>query len=369
MHKNPVIFRFITSGRNSSLQQLSVAVGLCLQRGLKIAKNHSKYHNKFHKRNDFYVIDSNKDVLDFMFNNNMCAGRKSICTFDFSTLYTSIPHDQLKSNLCKFVDRIFDIKNKKYIVCNLYTKYAYFSDSVSTNSNRNYIKFTKSSFIECINYLIDNAFVIFNDRVYRQVVGIPMGTNAGPHVANIYLHQYEHDYFVYLYENNLKDELAKLEHVFRFQDDLISFNDFYYLESCIGNIYPAEMVVNKTNISVCKSNFLDMTISIFRGKFYTRLYDKRNDYDFDVISFPHLDGNIPKGQSYGVFISQLVRYARINCSFDRFVSDCKLLVERLVNQHFDVAALRKRFEVFIDKHFDVWGKFGIPLEVNHVFNL
>ena len=134
-----------------------------------------------------------------------------------------------------------------------------------------------------------------------------MGTNSGPHIANIYLHQYEYDYFIYLYENDMKEELANLEHIFRFQDDLISFNDNGYLESCISNIYPPEMIVNKTNVSVRKSNFLDLTISIYRGKFYFSLYDKRLGYDFDVISFPFLDSNIPKGQSYGVFISQLVR--------------------------------------------------------------
>ena len=166
----------------------------------------------------------------------------------------------------------------------------------------------------------------------------------------------------------MKDESANLEHVFRFQDDLISFNDDGYLEYCISEIYPPEMVVNKTNISVRKSNFLDMTIiSIYCGKFYFSLYDKRDDYDFDVISFPFLDGNVPKGQSYGIFISQLVRYSRVNCSFNRLDLIVKDLVEKLTNQHFEAAALGKRFEVFIDKHFDVWGKFGVPLEVSHVF--
>ena len=84
--------------------------------------------------------------------------------------------------------------------------------------------------------------------IYRPAIGIPMRTNAGPHNANIYLRQYENHYFNYLY--NMKGELSKLQHVFRFQDDLISFNDHGYLESCINNIYPSEMIVNKTNISV-----------------------------------------------------------------------------------------------------------------------
>ena len=88
---------------------------------------------------------------------------------------------------------------------------------------------------------------------------------------------------------------------------------------------------------------------------------------YDVISFPYLDGNIPKGQSYGIFMSQLIRYARINTSFSNFISDCKKLVTKLVGQYFDAAALRKLFQVFINKYFNVWGKYGVPLSVNHVF--
>ena len=118
MHKDPTQFRFITSARNTSLQQLSQAVGLCLKGCLKVAKNYSNYSNKFHQRNDFYVIDNNSSVLEFMFENNLISSNKSISTFDFSTLFTKIPHDKLKDNLTKFVDRIFEIKKKQFIVCN-----------------------------------------------------------------------------------------------------------------------------------------------------------------------------------------------------------------------------------------------------------
>jgi hypothetical protein len=53
------------------------------------------------------------------------------------------------------------------------------------------------------------------------------------------------------------------------------------------------MVVSKTNISARKTNLLDLTICIYRGKFYVMLYDKRNDCSFEVINYPFLDGNIP----------------------------------------------------------------------------
>ena len=364
-HKNPVKFRFISPNRGTSLHELSVAVGLCLQRGLKVVKNDSKYRNNFYNRNDYYVIDSHNEVLDFIFDNNNVSGRKSISTFDFNTLYTSIPHHQLRDNLTNFVNRIFEIKGKNFILCNQYLKNAYFSDSL--NYNKSYLRFTKQQLLDCIYYLIDNSYVKFNGCVYKQVIGIPMGTSAGPHMANVYLHQYEHAYYIHLCENNMKAELTKMEHIFRFQDDLLALNDGGYLESVISLIYPSEMIVTKTNISVCKSTFLDLSISIYRGKFLVKLFDKRRDYSFDVISFPFLDGNIPKGPSYGVFISQLVRYARVNNSYSSFIVDCKLLVSKLVNQHFDPAALRKRFEVFVDRYFDIWGKFGRFLTLDDVF--
>ena len=62
------------------------------------------------------------------------------------------------------------------------------------------------------------------------------------------------------------------------------------------------------------------------------MYDKRNDYDFEVINYPFLDGNIPKNKSYSVFISQLVRFARVNSSFNGFIGDCKNKVSKLSRQ-------------------------------------
>ena len=172
-----------------------------------------------------------------------------------------------------------------------------------------------------------------------------------------------------LYEEGSKDKLAKMEHIFRYQDDLLALNDDGLLENSLSEIYPEEMVINKTNISRCKCNYLDLTISIYRGKFYIKLYDKRNDYNFEVINYPFLDGNIPKNQSYGIFISQLIRFTRVNSSYNGFVTNCKQLVDKLVRQHFDPAALRKRFELFVEKYFDIWGKFGRYLYTHEVFPL
>ena len=94
----------------------------------------------------------------------------------------------------------------------------------------------------------------------------------------------------------------------------------------------------------------------------------RDDFNFDVINYHFLDGNIPKGQSYGKFISQfIVRIARIYSSFNSFILEFKNLVRKLARLSFNIAALRKRFKIFFGKYFNIWGKFGINLTSEHVF--
>jgi hypothetical protein len=363
-HKTPLAFRFITAGNSCSLEQLSINVGICLKSMLKMAKNHSHYVNRFHNRNDYFVIDGHDEILDFISVNNMETGHKSVSTFDFSTLYTSIPHSQLKVNLTKFVERIFEMKEKNFINPNCRTKKAYFSDK------KDAIGFSKDMLLKCLFYLVDNAYIIHDGVVYRQVNGIPMGTNSGPHVANVYLHVYEYDYVQILINANDKEKLVKLKDVFRFQDDLISLNDNGIFQEIISFIYPPEMVVSNTNISKCKVSYLDLLISIYQGKFRVKLFDKRVAYKFKVISYPFLDGNIPEKQTYGIFISQLVRFCKVNSTIEGFINDIKDLVNKLVMQGFNIAALRKKFDKFYQGYLDLWGKYGEDIDcdkMRHIF--
>jgi hypothetical protein len=85
-----------------------------------------------------------------MFENNLIHFRKSVPSFDFSTSFTSIPHQQLKDNLTKFVNRIFEIKDKTYIVCNEFFKNPYFPDNIKLNKSN--LKFNKDEFLECIYF-------------------------------------------------------------------------------------------------------------------------------------------------------------------------------------------------------------------------
>ena len=75
----------------------------------------------------------------------------------------------------------------------------------------------------------------------------------------------------------------------------------------VGQIYPTELKLNKAN----SAPFLDLNSSITNGIVSSKMYDKRDDFNFEIVNFPFLDGDVPRSPSYGVYISQLIRFARV----------------------------------------------------------
>ena len=84
------------------------------------------------------------------------------------------------------------------------------------------------------------------------------------------------------------------------------------------DIYPRELKLTKSNQNSNHIPFLDLDIYIQNDTIKTKIYDKRDDFDFPIVNFPFLDGDIPIAPSYGVYISQLVRFARVSSSVSDF---------------------------------------------------
>ena len=85
-----------------------------------------------------------------------------------------------------------------------------------------------------------------------------------------------------------------------------------YFEGMVSQICPAELQLNKANTSDTEVPFLDLHLSILDGFVSSKSYDKRDDFDFDFVNFPFLDDDVPRTSSYGVYISQLIRFARVS---------------------------------------------------------
>ena len=95
-----------------------------------------------------------------------------------------------------------------------------------------------------------------------------------------------------------------------------------------------------------KSDYLDLTFIIdIVGKLSTQLYDKCDDFDFHIVNFPFLSSNIPPGPFYGVYISQLIRYARCCSHYEDFRYCHKCLVDRLLSQGYRALRLKGRYSI------------------------
>ena len=76
----------------------------------------------------------------------------------------------------------------------------------------------------------------------------------------------------------------------------------------VSQIYPSRLQLNKANTSDTETTFLDLHLSISNDIVATKIYDKRDDFDFEIVNFQFLDGDVPLSTSYGVYISQLIRF-------------------------------------------------------------
>ena len=145
--------------------------------------------------------------------------------------------------------------------------------------------------------------------MYSQVVGIPKGTNCAPLVADLFLFCYERDFMMSLSDDKQTDIIDAFNTTSSYLDGILNINNVYF-DNMVSQIYPSELKRNKTNTSDTEAAFLDLHLSISNDIVSTISYDKRDDFDFEIVNFPFLDAHVPRSTSYGVYISQLIRFAR-----------------------------------------------------------
>ena len=126
----------------------------------------------------------------------------------------------------------------------------------------------------------------------------------------------------------------------------------------VCQIYPSELRVNKANTSDTEAAFLELHFSISNDIVSTKMYAKRDDFDFEIVNFPFLDGDIPRCTFYGVYISQLIRFARASSYVADFNTRNKLLSQKLLKQGY---LYHKTFSKFYRRYYDLISKFHVGL--------
>ena len=261
---------------------------------------------------------------------------ENIATYDFSTLYTNIPHDKLKTRMADVISKAYEGSGKTYI--SVYSTSASFVNKHKKDTKA----YTKDQLIEMMNYLIDNCYVTCGDSLFRQKIGIPMGTDCAPFLANLFLYSYEHEWMMKMKKTN--PQLARqFNRSAKYIDDLLTINNDGHMKKYMKDMYPAELELKHENSKNDKSaSYLDLQLDVLDGEIVTSLYDKRDDFPFKIVNFPDLSGNIPQDGSYGVFIAQTLRYAKACAKYTDFITRTLMLKTQLIKQNFHAKVLDRK---------------------------
>jgi hypothetical protein len=255
-----------------------------------------------------WILKNSKELANLKAQN--FSRINSIKTYDFATVYTTIPHDELKSRLLYIIDNCFFNKNGKrkysYLVIN-HQKHDF--NKYHSDSTHKYSEVETKTMPE---FLINNIYIVVGGQVFQQSVGIPMGMNCAPLLADLFWYSYEAEFIQKLpYET--KKSLAVT-----FSSTYINNNQFH---SYVYLIYPNELEIKDTTECSTSASYLNVLLKLdTNSKIMTQLYDKGDDFNFSIVNFPYLCSNIPASPAYSVCVyMELNRYARACSTYYQFL--------------------------------------------------
>ena len=189
-----------------------------------------------------------------------------------------------------------------------------------------------------------------------------MGTNCAL-VADLFLYCYERDFMDSLNHDNQADAIEAFNPtpMYMYLDGLLNVDNLYF-EGMVNQIYPPELQLKKANTTDTKAPIFNLHISIANEFVSSKIYDKRDDIDFNIVNFPFLDGDVPCRASYGVYISQRIRFARVYNHVADFNAQNKCLTAKLLQQSYRYHKLRKTFSKFYPRHYELISKYNVGLK-------
>ena len=288
-------------------------------------------------------------------------------SYDFSTLYTTLPHNLIKDKLIDLIERTFQRESSPYLACNDR------NDFLTSENPKKYHAWSCQNVCDTLTFLLDNFF-LFDlapsciDKVskgakisnrYNQAPHLTQDTNGK--VTNsqqtpqtrakrsalsqqvlgflwaiivlrwlqIYSCLVMRDFMMSLSDDKQAYVIDAFNTTFRYFDDISNINNVYF-DNVVSQIYPSELQLNKANTSDTEATFLDLHLSISNDIDSTKIYDKRDDFYFEIVCFTFLDGDVPCSTSYGVYISQLIRFARASSYVADFNTRNNLLTQKLL---------------------------------------
>lgn len=396
-HKTPLGFRYIAASSNATLTLLSQNLTRALQVLLPTVdamwSSTASATGRLVKRS--WIIPNSDSVVQTIrslnqLQHNGAAPKESVKfdVWDFSTLYTKIPlsgSQGLKARLHGLIDAVFDFYKTTHNNTRHYIRLTNHreQDGWTSNGNRAVVEDEEKGFVwlnqsrlkRWVSYLVDNIFITVGDQFLQQIIGIPMGTNCAPLLANLYLFTFEWEYLKHLLATGSLDIAMTALDDCRYIDDVL-FADMEEVEShlyttnqSIG-LYPKEFLTLELTGSAIiplrptgaattnppSINYMDLTITSDAKGIYTKIYDKRDHIPAlaNTLRFPHPTSRLSTGCKFAVITSQLYRYhTKCMRETDLIDSTATLLTRMITAGYSKTRVLQKAraFSQVLNRHF------------------
>ena len=182
LHKRPYKARFIANSISCTTTELSKLLTSCLT---AVKSRVIRYYETVYERsrqNMFWSIKKSSEVLSKLKSRGFRV--TSLSTYDFSTLYTTLPPYFNKGKLLDLIElafkKIFKNEGTLHLACKDKTTF------FTSKDHRGYKLWSCQNVCDALSYLLDNICIRFGNKLYRQIVGIPMGTNCAPLEADLF---------------------------------------------------------------------------------------------------------------------------------------------------------------------------------------
>ena len=196
---------------------------------------------------------------------------------DFSTLFTNLPHKELKERIPRLIKESFESLSKKYISVDLS-----YNAMWTKHKRRSWLLLSCEDIEALLHFLLDNVFIQVGKEVFQQCVGIPMGTNCAPFLAELLLlHDYEIKALIRFSRINGLPQSKSFEFTRRYLDDLISVNNPRFAKA-LEKICPSELLLKDTTLGNGKVAYFDHQIEIRERQLVMPLYGDRDDFPFSI---------------------------------------------------------------------------------------
>ena len=320
LHKNPYKARFIAGARNSSTKQLSVY----LNRALAVLKaRFSCYCKSIYERtgiNCDWSIDNSIQFIEHINNLDLY----NLQVYHFTTLYTNLDLGVIETLVNEMIDLIFNKSFNKYLCVERFGDRGFFSKK----SYNGFLCFIAETLKGAIRFILNNTYISFSGFVLKQVRGIPMGGNSSSQLADVPLSKSEFNYQLSLVKDKKFNLAKRLSNNKRYVDDLGVIN-YTKFASRIPEIYPPDLLMERSGNDNKFVNYLDIAVNIYSHKVTTKMYNKVDDFNFEVVSFTFPHSNISISIGYNLFYSQLIRYYKICSEVQDFIHSSRKLYREL----------------------------------------